>query len=1097
MSVSELFRFRTVRPVQLKQSTFTALAVSSTLQQPNKNYIVQANAGPLTFLGPQFEWLQPVSESAAASADLLSPAALIALLPTTPTNWLAQILNPAVGANPPTVTAAWALLNQLLSDTLVSLVLQAKTTGALPGNYGIPVINNTLAQDIELVARLLLVQDCLTTLAQDQSLAAAQRAFQSATDVQTALSFRAVSLPKGCFTNNPATPQLTDTAVPVLARAPGVTDLSVVRSEWNRYVLGEIANVVNVLPGETLATRSRHMEETVQTQSTTDQQTTSQTTDNSQTTTQTLSSTATNDASVNIGVHGQVETSGQYGPTNVQTNVGAQAQFASSSSNSTSLTKSIQTVDRSVKTVAETITQAQSTRTTIKDTSHEKHSLQNPGTTVTVGKYRWLSEVQRVQLVNYPNRFIVEFELPEPGAWLKYALTNQPDAPWNNPDPGTFGINTTDARLDPNDTTPPDLSCTPLRPTDITPKFAAGLAARWRAQGVTAPPPQTIVLGNSYAVSSQTGPITSNDNTISIPDGYKADLWWVDVAFEGGNDNQHDTVVRIGVGASAATFTVTGVGASLLASGNQSAFAASQKLGATTGVIPTSSGPVSSGSSSQSGIPIGNLNTGTIPVYAYGHYVGGDYPGSSKTGTVCVTFNITVQCSQLSSDQDPNNAGQPFVSWQLSTFNTLAAAYDTLMQAHDQERAERLQSQAGPLVVGPPALNLSRAVAELKRLAIQSLLGQPFQGYTIWQPDPFGVTQPTLDPSNSLNIASSPVIQFFEQAFEWENIVYICYPYFWGGQSRWISNATSASADPVFDQLLNAGSARLVVPARPGFEHAVNYFLYTSCVWTGQNPPGPNDPGYLSVADEIQSIQVGATDGTPVYPSWEIVLPTTLLWADTDPSLPSNPNATIPPPPVPPKAVEVTLTSSANPAVFGQPVKFSVVIAAGSGSAVPTGQVQFAVDGQTTADGSLTLDPTGNATCAAISNMSVGSHSVTVNYLGDSTFGAATVAPLNEVINLVSITIALTSTPARPIHRKATTFTATVTPPLGVSVAPSGQLNFQVDGAPLGAAVTLNSGSATSASISTLTSGSHNVTVNYLGDANYAAATSLIAVNVK
>ncbi len=138
--------------------------------------------------------------------------------------------------------------------------------------------------------------------------------------------------------------------------------------------------------------------------------------------------------------------------------------------------------------------------------------------------------------------------------------------------------------------------------------------------------------------------------------------------------------------------------------------------------------------------------------------------------------------------------------------------------------------------------------------------------------------------------ASSPVIQFFEQVFEWENLVYICYPYFWGGNERWIANATWSSGDSVFDQFLNAGSARVVVPARPGYENLVNYFLYTGTIWGGVNPPAPNDPGYLSIADEIQSIQKGATDGTPVDPPWEVILPTTFLWAGTDPTtLPTQP----------------------------------------------------------------------------------------------------------------------------------------------------------------------------------------------------------------
>jgi len=392
MAANELFRFRTVRPVENKQTGFTALSVSSTVQKPIQPYLSQLAMGTATLLGT-LDWLQDVSEQLAAVSDVMSPGAVIALLPS---DWLTEV-----------ASTLWTTLQQTLADALASLALQVKSTTAVAGNYGIPVIPISLTQNVELVCRLILVQDVVSTLASDQSLPQAQRQLQTADDVQVALSFRSVALPTTYFSSTP----------PVLARQPGVTDLSVVNDEWNRYIAGELANVVNVLPGETLGTSSRHMEETVQAQSTTDQQTTTQTTENSQTSSQTLSSTATNDASSNIGVHGQVETSGQYGPTNVKTNVGAQAQFSKSSAQTTAVTTSVETVARAVKTVSETITQTQSTRTTIKDTSGENHSLQNPSTTnVVVGLYRWLSEVHRVELVNYPNRLVVEFEIPEPGA---------------------------------------------------------------------------------------------------------------------------------------------------------------------------------------------------------------------------------------------------------------------------------------------------------------------------------------------------------------------------------------------------------------------------------------------------------------------------------------------------------------------------------------------------------------------------------------------------------------------------------------------------------------------------------------------------------
>ena len=746
--------------------------------------------------------------------------------------------------------------------------------------------------------------------------------------------------------------------------------------------------------------------------------------------------------------------------------------------------------------MSQTITQVQSTSTTTKDSSHEEHKLQNTSQNVTVGQYCWLSEIHRVQLVNYPNRLVLEFEIPEPGAWLQWALNNQTPAPYDNPDPGPFAGNRNDYTLSPLNSTNPDLNAPLLRPTDITPAIASALAARWRVQGLTTPPPAAITIGNSYTITAQANaPVTLNDNSMTVPDGYVAQTWFLDVTGVGGDDvGGHAANLRVAVGGYGATFSVWNNDTALLFWGNQAGANVVQKNIPQPSTNPPP--PITTGFSAPAGpqtpvgcLPVGDINTGTIPVSA-----NGDFLSTPNNG---VTLNVGIQCGQIPAVGDPNGNGQPYVQWQISTFDTIASAYQNLLSAYDQERDARAQQQTGPLIVGPPSLNLSRAVAELKRLAIQNLLGQPFFGYDLLtidppNPNPYNIQEgePCLNPAGTK--ASSPVIQFFEQAFEWVNIVYICYPYFWGGHERWVTNATWASADPVFDQFLSAGSVRLVVPATPGFEHAVNFFLYTSMVWSGKNPPGPNNPGYLSVADEIQSIQVGPTDGTPVYPPWEITLPTTLLWAVINPTPPTNPNPTIGPPPPTPEATAITLSSSANPSVYGQPVSFTTVAAAASGLGTPSGQVNFLIDGSQY-DSPVTLDGTGNATSAAVPSLAVGMHTVTVDYFGDGTFGAAEASLPTQTVNEAAAAVTVTSSANPSVFGQPVTLAAVVAAVAPGAGTPSGQVNFLIDGT-LTSAVTLDgAGNATSTAMTGISPGAHAVAVNYLGDGNFVAATGNLA----
>jgi hypothetical protein len=1049
MPTSELFRFRTVRPVEAKKTEFASLAVTSKVTNPEE-------MDPGSVLGT-FNWLQVLSDQLANAGDTMSPGAVVALLPT---DWLTQV-----------ASASWKTLAQNLADVLALLALKVKNTNSDTENYGISIIPPALCGDVELIARLILVQNFVATLAADQSLPQEQRQFQNARDVRLALSFRCVALPPVYFRR----------AQPILARQPGVTDLSVVRDEWNRYIPGELANVVNVLPGETLATSSRHSEKTVHTESATTQRTTTQTTENSQTTTQNLSSTTTDDVSTNIGVQGQVETSGQYGPTTIKTTLGAQIQISKSSATTTALTRSMETVARAVKTVSETITQSQTTRTTIKDASSQKHSVQNNTADVVVGMYRWLLEVHRVQLVNYPNRFVVEFEIPEPGAWLRYALQNQPDAPWDTPDPGLFALNKNDPRLDPSDLRNADRNPVPLQPTDLTPSVAAGLAARWRVQGITSPPPSTITLAFSY--KSKDG---FNDNTMQVPEGYVANAWFLNVTGVAANDpGGHDAQLRVSVGGYGVTCSVSQAGEVDLFSSDGNTPNLLQKHVGNNTFTPDGRPPVT--------FPVGDITTGSIPVsFNNNGFLNADS-----------TLNVVIQCGQLEPDVNNNDNGKPYRDWQLDTFNLIVAAYQNLVDAHNQERNRRLQTKSTPLVVGPSELNKARAAAELKRLAIQNLLGLRSSGYDLLTIGPVGPNgpipdvqqdEPVLNMSNPNTILSTPVVQFFEQAFEWENIVYVCYPYFWGGKKRWVQNATTATTDAIFDQFLNAGSARLVVPARPGFEHLVNFYLYTSSIWSGQSPPGPNEPGYLSIADEIQTIQVGAADGTPIYPPWEIVLPTTLLWAGTDPkTLPVNPNPTIEPPPAAPASVVIEISSSNRPSVFGQPVTFRATLTAvtGAGAAVPTGQVNFLVDGAPTPDSPVILDASGTAVCAGISTLTVGPHTVWANYVGDSTFGAAIVNLPTQIVTQGLTSVTITGNPNPAVHRTPVTFTATVAAVAPARGIPTGEVVFIVDRRHTqDSPVALdNRGAATCAVISTLARGAHTVLVNYLGDANFAAGT--------
>ena len=177
-----------------------------------------------------------------------------------------------------------------------------------------------------------------------------------------------------------------------------------------------------------------------------------------------------------------------------------------------------------------------------------------------------------------------------------------------------------------------------------------------------------------------------------------------------------------------------------------------------------------------------------------------------------------------------------------------------------------------------------------------------------------------------------------------------------------------------------------------------------------------------------------------------------------------------------------TVTSLANPAPLGQLVSFTALVGNnGLGSQTPTGTVTF-MDGSTTL-GTQTLDAGGQATFST-STLSVGSHTITVTYSGDSNFATSAGQMTQTVGQLLTTTDATTSASPATLGQLVT-FAATVS--TGDSDMPSGGLTFFDGGTPLGT-VLLDSAGHASFSTASLVAGSHTITASFAGTADFSTS---------
>jgi hypothetical protein len=235
-----------------------------------------------------------------------------------------------------------------------------------------------------------------------------------------------------------------------------------------------------------------------------------------------------------------------------------------------------------------------------------------------------------------------------------------------------------------------------------------------------------------------------------------------------------------------------------------------------------------------------NGEDGVVPIVAHGYKV------------AALAATIEVVCTRTS---------EALQTWQLATHAAIMTAYNDLKTQYESAlaRAETNVQNTAVIMGRNPEINRDVERTELKRASLSLLTQQHFDAFDAMRRGvpPHGFPQADLTDAK----AEAGFIQFFEQAFEWSNMSYRFYPYFWGRKSEWPSALRLGDSDPLFARFLQAGAARVQVPVRPGFEEALLYFLKTgNRPWEkATNAFAIDGPLYASMVDELKEQQRGAS----------------------------------------------------------------------------------------------------------------------------------------------------------------------------------------------------------------------------------------------
>ena len=207
--------------------------------------------------------------------------------------------------------------------------------------------------------------------------------------------------------------------------------------------------------------------------------------------------------------------------------------------------------------------------------------------------------------------------------------------------------------------------------------------------------------------------------------------------------------------------------------------------------------------------------------------------------------------------------------WKIDVYNKVLQAYRQQLTEHEEKKA-----MAGITIDGEnPAQNRVTEREELKKWCIEILSLQRFDGFNAMQKSSDGYAE--IDIYNAFY--EGKFINFFEDAFDWENMTYELFDYIYGSKKDWHDTVGIRNDDPVHQKFLRAGATRTIVPVNPTFEKAVLLYLETMEIHEGNEElPLPNDDYYISIVNDIQQFPQ-LTEGVPVGDPVQITVPTNFV----------------------------------------------------------------------------------------------------------------------------------------------------------------------------------------------------------------------------
>ncbi len=574
---------------------------------------------------------------------------------------------------------------------------------------------------------------------------------------------------------------------------PYIADLFIIKEELARYEEGDIAYIENILAGEKKVRRHRNLYRTEETSETETETITSEERDHQVSEKFSLQEEVKSTIESKVGVDAGVTSTLKYGSAiTVTPHANVTADFSKSQAENIARSYAKEIVDRSVTKIQEKVRKLQVSKIINELEERNKHTIDNTeaGTSHRAGVYYWVNKVTHAQVFNHGKHLMFDVIVPEPAATFKKLFELK-----NKKD---------------NEHIAPQRSTITL--DSISRDNYLKILNNQGLSGAIEPPDERTAIQIAFHQNLTepkdyvtTGFSSAEFKSEQIPDGYKAEsldysinCFVGDPAAQKGAD---EASVSVNVGTTSLLANVAPAGG-LQNTNNWSTGNTNVLMNGETGVI-------------------------TASVAGYSSVA------LSLSGTISIKCKLT---------------DEAFDKWRVKIYNLVMDDYKNKQEAFESIKKEEPLIQINGR---NPFLNREVEKNEIKRHVIAILLCNYFNG--------IGAMMETVAPCGYPEIdfakleKDAPIIQFFEQVFEWEYCNYLFYHSMWSRKCKWAELIDEDSGDPLFDKFLMAGAARVQVPIRDGMESLFTWFLKTGQIWGASGiPPVSGDDEYVSMIQELK-----------------------------------------------------------------------------------------------------------------------------------------------------------------------------------------------------------------------------------------------------